>query len=186
MSKEAGSASAPDAANRRWKRLTPLLLVLVGFGAGVLAGHHGPSLRRHRGGGDEQRLGQRGDRVHSPGRRRAGVERARARDRDSRAREVEGERLGRRLRQELTRRLDLDETQQRQVEAFIEANRAEARAFWDETYRRYRELRRHFREQIREILTDAQHERFDSWVSERERNGREPGSVEGSPGGPGQ
>ena len=28
---------ATDAANRRWKRLMPLLLLLAGFGAGVLA-----------------------------------------------------------------------------------------------------------------------------------------------------
>ena len=168
MSKEASGAPAPGAANRRWKRLTPLLLVLVGFGAGVLASHHGPSLRRHPGGRGEHRLRQPEDSDRRASRRRGG-----------------GSERGRRFRQQLVRRLDLDAAQQEQVDAFIEANRAEARAFWDDTYARYRELRLRFREQIREILTETQRETLEAWLSERERNEGDPGPVEDSPGGTG-
>ena len=174
---ETDTAPPSDAANRRWKRLAPLLLVLVGFLAGVLAAHHGPSLRRHRGERAERRM----DRRDSPDRRsdrRRGeaTEMARSRSRDAR----EGEERGRRFRNQLVRRLDLDEAQQEQMDAFIEANRAEARAFWDDTYARYGELRLRFREQLREILTDAQRDTFDELISEREGNDRNGDSVEGS------
>lgn len=179
MADETDTTRASNAANRRWKRLTPLLLLLVGFGAGVLASHHGPSLMRHRGESGARRTGPRDDSDRRSGRRRGErVERAGPRGRDAR----EGDARGRRFRNQLVRRLELDEAQQGQVDAFIEANRAEARAFWDDTYSRYRELRLRFRGQIREILSDEQRETFDAWVSERERNDRDGGPVEeGSP-----
>ena len=163
---------APDAANRRWKRLMPLLLLLAGFGAGVLASAV-PRLM-HRGG--EHRVSRRDD----DGRRsmRRGGERAdrdRSRGRDAR----DGETRARRFREQLVNRLELDEAQQAQMDAFIEANRAEASAFWDDTYARYRELRLKFRGQISEILNDSQRETFEAWMSERGRNDRDRDSVEG-------
>lgn len=168
-------------ANRRWKRWTPLLLVLVGFAAGVLVTQQGQSLRRHRGESAERRQGRGDASDRRAGRRRGeGSEMARFRGRDTR----ENEDRGRRFRDQLVRRLDLDEGQQERMDAFIEANRAEARAFWDDTYARYRELRLRFREQIREILTDAQRDTFEALISERERNDGDSRSVEGSGEGP--
>ena len=173
-----------DAGNRRWKRLTPLLLLLVGFGAGVLASHLMVPPWLHRGHGGERRMGRGGDsdrRFQERGGERG--ERGGPRTRDSR----DDERRGRRFREQLADRLELDEAQQAQMDAFIEANRAEARAFWDDTYARYRELRLQFREQISEILNDSQRETFEAWMRERERNDRGRGSVEqGSPEGAGR
>ena len=177
------NVTAPDAANRRWKRLMPLLLLLAGFGAGVLASavprlmHRGGEHRVHRG-DDDGRRSTRG------GGERA--DRGRSRGRDAR----DGETRARRFREQLVNRLGLDEAQQAQMDAFIEANRAEASAFWDDTYARYRELRLRFREQIREILGESQRETFDALMRERGRNDRnresvdsdaEEGSPEGAP-----
>lgn len=164
---------ASDTGNRRWKRLTPLLLLLVGFGAGVLASHLAVPRLMHRGG--EHRVGLRDD----DGRRsmRRGGERAdrgRSRGRDAR----DGGDRARRFREHLVDRLALDEAQQAQMDAFIESNRAEASAFWDDTYARYRELRLKFREQISEILNESQRETFDALMRERGRNDRDRDSVE--------
>ncbi len=171
--------AADAATNRRWKRLTPLLLILVGFGAGVIASHLAMSGRMHRRSAGEHRIEHR-ERSGSDGRsdRRGGerTERARSRGRDA----SDGEQRSRRFRNQLVRRLGLDEDQQAQMDAFVEANRAEASAFWDDTYARYGELRQRFREQIREILTDEQRQAFDAMLSERERNGGDDDSVEGS------
>ncbi len=176
---EENKTPATDAANRRWKRLMPLLLLLVGFGAGVLASAV-PRLM-HRGG--EHRMSRRDDDGRSMRRGGERAERGDPRARDAR----DNERRGRRFREQLVNRLALDEAQQAQMDAFIEANRAEARAFWDDTYARYRELRLQFRGQISEILTDSQRETFETWMSERERNDRGDGSVEeGSPEGAGR
>lgn len=161
------------AANRRWKRLTPLLLLIVGFGAGVLASHLAVPRFLHRGG--EHRASHRGEGDRRSVRR--GGERAdrdRSRGRDAR----DGERRVQRFREQLVNRLELDEAQQAQMDAFIEENRAEASAFWEDTYARYRELRLKFRGQMREILNESQRETFDAWMSERERNDRGGGSVE--------
>jgi len=178
------NVAAPDAANRRWRRLMPLLLLLAGFGAGVLASHLAVPRLLHRGG--EHRVSGHDD----DGRRsmRRGAERAdrgRSRGRDAR----DGETRARRFREQLVDRLALDEAQQAQMDAFIEANRAEASAFWDDTYARYRELRLKFREQISEILNESQRETFDALMRERGRNDRDRDSVEsdseeGSPEGP--
>ena len=168
-----GNAPA-ESANRRWKRLTPLLLILVGFGAGVLASHLVVPRFMHRGG--EHRLSRGGDPDRSSARRGGErSERSRSRGRDAR----DDEDRGRRFRRELVNRLNLDETQQAQMDAFVEANRAEARAFWDDTYARYGELRLKFREQIGAILNESQRETFDAWMSERGRNDRDGSSVEG-------
>ena len=169
---EQDPARTADTSNRRWKRLMPLLLLLAGFGAGVLASAV-PRLM-HRGG--EHRVSRRDD----DGRRamRRGGERAdrgRSRGRDTR----DGGDRARRFREQLVNRLELDEAQQAQMDAFIEANRAEASAFWDDTYARYRELRLKFREQISEILNDSQRETFDALMRERGRNDRDRDSVEG-------
>ena len=96
-------------------------------------------------------------------------------------REARDSQRTRRFRDQLARRLELDEAQQRQMDAFIETNRAEASAFWDDTYARYRELRLKFRGQIREILDESQQATFDAWMRERERNDRGRDSVGGSP-----
>ena len=178
---EENTVPAAETANRRWKRLTPLLLLLVGFGAGVVASHLAIPRFLHRGG--EHRMNHRDDPDRRSGRR--GGERAerggpRARDAQ------DGERRVRRFREHLVDRLELDEAQQAQMDAFIEANRAEASAFWDDTYARYGELRLRFREQIREILGESQRETFDGLMRERGRNDRgrdsvEPDSEEGSP-----
>ena len=177
---EGNMGPSSELANRRWKRLMPLLLVLVGFGAGVLASHLVAPRRMHRRGASEHSTEDRA-RSDSDGRaeRRGGerAERARSRGRDAR----EGEARGRRFRDQLVRRLQLDEAQQAQMDAFIEANRAEASAFWDDTYARYGELRLRFREQIQAILTEEQGEIFDEWIRERGRNDRGAGSVEDSP-----
>lgn len=166
---------AADAANRRWKRLMPLLLLLVGFGAGVLASHLMVPPWLHRGHGAEHRMGRRDDPDRRSGRRGGErAERGGPRARDGR----DDERRVRRFREQLVSRLELDEAQQAQMDAFIEANRAEASAFWDDTYARYRELRLQFRGQISAILNDAQREAFEAWMSERERNDRGGGSVE--------
>ena len=166
-----------ESANRRWKRLMPLLLVLVGFGAGVLASHLAPSVRRHRGASGEHRMGTRDDSDRRSGRRPGeGAEQGRSRSREAR----EGEERSRRFREQLARRLGLDEDQQARMEAFIESNRAEASEFWDDTYARYRELRLRFREQIREILNESQRQTFDAWMRERGRNDGSPDSVEDS------
>lgn len=164
---------APDAANRRWKRLMPLLLLLAGFGAGVLASAV-PRLM-HRGG--EHRVSRRDDDGRRAMRRGGGerADRGRSRGRDAQ----DGETRARRFREQLVDRLELDEAQQAQMDAFIEANRAEASAFWDDTYARYRELRLKFREQISEILNDSQRETFDALMRERGRNDRDRDSVEG-------
>lgn len=165
------NVAAPDAANRRWKRLTPLLLLLVGFGAGVLASHLAVPRFLHRGG--EHRVSRRDDDSRRSMRR--GGERAdRGRGPDAR----DGEDRARRFRRQLVNRLELDEAQQAQMDAFIEANRAEASAFWDDTYARYRELRLKFREQISAILNESQRETFDALMRERGRNDRDRDSVE--------
>jgi len=176
------NVAAADAANRRWKRLMPLLLILAGFGAGVLASAV-PRLM-HRGG--EHRV-SRGDDDGRRSMRRGGerADRGRSRGRDAR----DGETRARRFREQLVDRLELDDAQQAQMDAFIEANRAEASAFWDDTYARYRELRLKFREQISEILNESQRETFDALMRERGRNDRDRDSVEsdseeGSPEGP--
>ena len=165
------NVAAPDPANRRWKRLMPLLLLLAGFGAGVLASAV-PRLM-HRGG--EHRV-SRGDDDGRRSMRRGGerADRARSRGRDAR----DGETRARRFREQLVDRLELDDAQQAQMDAFIEANRAEASAFWDDTYARYRELRLKFREQISEILNESQRETFDALMRERGRNDRDRDSVE--------
>ena len=176
------NVAAPDAANRRWRRLMPLLLLLAGFGAGVLASavprliHRGGEHRMSRGDDDGRRAMRRGAER---------ADRGRSRGRDAR----DGETRARRFREQLVDRLELDEAQQAQMDAFIEANRAEASAFWDDTYARYRELRLRFREQISEILNESQRETFDALMRERGRNDRDRGSVEsdseeGSPEGP--
>ncbi len=168
------NVAAPDAANRRWKRLMPLLLILAGFGAGVLASavprlmHRGGEHRVSRGDDDGRRPVRRG------GER---TDRARSRGRDAR----DGETRARRFREQLVDRLELDEAQQAQMDAFIEANRTEASAFWDDTYARYRELRLKFREQISEILNESQRETFDALMRERGRNDRDRDSVESDP-----
>ena len=165
------NVAAPDAANRRWKRLMPLLLILAGFGAGVLASavprlmHRGGEHRVSRGDDDGRRSVRRG------GER---ADRGRSRGRDAR----DGETRARRFREQLVDRLQLDDAQQAQMDAFIEANRAEASAFWDDTYERYRELRLKFREQISEILNESQRETFDALMRERGRNDRDRDSVE--------
>ena len=177
------TVAAPDAANRRWKRLTPLLLLLVGFGAGVLASHLAIPRFIHRGG--EHRMSSGDDDGHRSMRRGGGrADRGRARGRDAR----DGEDRARRFREHLVNRLELDAAQQVQMDAFIEANRAEASAFWDDTYARYGELRRKFREQISEILDESQRETFDALMRARGRNDRDRDSVEsdseeGSPAG---
>ena len=174
---EENLAPASESANRRWKRLMPLLLVLVGFGAGVLASHLAPPMRRHRGASGEHRMGTRDDSDRRSGRRPGeGAEQGRSRSREAR----EGDDRSRRFRAQLVERLGLDEDQQAQMEAFIESNRAEASAFWDDTYVRYRELRLRFREQISEILTETQRETFEEWIRRRERNDRGADSVEDS------
>lgn len=165
------NVAAPDAANRRWKRLMPLLLILAGFGAGVLASavprlmHRGGEHRMSRGDDDGRRSMRRG------GER---ADRGRSRGRDAR----DGETRARRFREQLVDRLELDDAQQAQMDAFIEANRAEASAFWDDTYARYRELRLKFREQISEILNESQRQTFDALMRERGRNDRDRDSVE--------
>ena len=167
------SVPAAGAANRRWKRLMPLLLLLVGFGAGVLASHLALPRFLHRGG--EHRMGHRDDPDRRSGRRGGErSERGGSRSGDGR----DDERRVRRFREQLVSRLGLDEAQQAQMDAFIEANRAEASTFWDDTYARYRELRLRFRGQMREILNESQRETFDAWMSERGRNDRGGGSVE--------
>lgn len=173
---EENATPSSSTANRRWRRLTPVLLVLVGFGAGVLASHLGPARRMHRG---------ESDRSHAEARsRRDGG--APDRDRSPRRDARSGEERSRRFREALVQRLELSEDQQAQIDAFIQANRTEASAFWDDTHARYRELRLRFREQIREILTDSQREIFDSWNERRERNDRGGDSVEASPEGAGR
>ena len=149
------------------------LLVLFGFGAGVIASHLGRFARTRDRAGDRA-----GDRS---------VERVRERARDVGRRD--GDRRGagreRRFREHLREELALTEAQQEQLDAFLVANRAEASAFWDDTYSRYRELRRAFREQIRGILTEAQNARFSELIERMERrDGREPREIRrGSDGG---
>lgn len=168
---EENKAPTVDTGNRRWKRLMPLLLLLAGFGAGVLASavprlmHRGGEHRVSRGDDDGRRSVRRG------GER---ADRGRSRGRDAR----DGETRARRFREQLVDRLQLDDAQQAQMDAFIEANRAEASAFWDDTYARYRELRLKFREQISEILNESQRETFDALMRERGRNDRDRDSVE--------
>ena len=155
----------------------PLLLVLVGFGAGVLASHLAPPMRRHRGASGEHRMGTRDDSDRRSGRRPGeGAEQGRSRSREAR----EGDDRSRRFRAQLVERLGLDEDQQAQMEAFIESNAPKPSAFWDDTYVRYRELRLRFREQISEILTETQRETFEEWIRRRERNDRGADSVEDS------
>lgn len=131
--------------NRRWRRLSPLLFVLLGFGAGVLASQFAPGRHRHRGEAAERR-----------------------------ARSLDGRERSARFRERLVERLDLDEAQTARLDAFLEGNRAEARAFWEDTHTRYRELRGRFREQIREMLTETQRETFDSWIRRTEPDHRRP------------
>ena len=171
------TVAAPNAANRRWKRLMPLLLLLAGFGAGVLASHLVVPRLLHRGG--EHRV-SRGDDDGRRSMRRGGerADRGRARARDAR----DGEDRARRFREQLVDRLELDEAQQAQMDAFIQANRAEASAFWDDTYARYRELRLRFREQIGAILNESQRATFDALMRERGRNDRDRDSVESESG----
>ena len=140
----------PRATNGRWRRLSPVLFVLLGFAAGLFASQIASHSRR--GGGFRERAGraERGDRR----------EPSRDRDRSDR------------FRERLVERLDLDEDQTTRLDAFLEANRAEASAFWDDTWARYHELRLRFREQIREILTEPQREDFDAWMQRHERDGR--------------
>jgi hypothetical protein len=170
---EESTTPPAESANRRWRRLTPLLLLLVGFGAGALASHLVTPRRMHRREAAERRLDHRdGPGRDGPGRdgpsaRRAG-DRERSRGRDTR----DGEARSRRFRQQLVNRLQLDEAQQEQMDAFIEANRAEASAFWEDTYARYGELRLKFRGQISEILSESQRETFEAWMSERGERGR--------------
>ncbi len=144
---EAASPAGAGRAARRWRRLAPLLLVLLGFGAGVLATqllHSAHPLR-------SEAAGRRTDRERS--------------GRSSRSEP----RRSSEFRERLASRLALDAEQQAKLDSFLEANREEAKAFWEDTHARYRELRLRFHEQIREILTDSQRHTFDSWASRMER-----------------
>ena len=141
----------PNGANRRWRRLTPLLLLVSGFAAGVVASQILESRRshdrsRHR---DNRATSDRGDRGDDSERGRG--------------------RRGAGLREHLQEELGLDEEQQAQLDAFLEANRSEARAFWDDARTGYRELRERFRDQIRGILTEEQRAAFDRLVDDRSR-----------------
>lgn len=177
MMPEQSTTPLAESANRRWKRLTPLLLLLVGFGAGALASHLVTSRRSHRRAAVEHRMDHGGGSDRDGRSARRGGDRDRSRGRDTQDREARS----RRFRQQLVNRLQLDEAQQKQMDAFIEANRAEASAFWEDTYARYGELRRKFRGQISEILNESQRETFEAWISERGergRNARDRDSVE--------
>ncbi len=79
--------------------------------------------------------------------------------------------------------LDLSEEQKAKLHVIVQTNRSEASAFREESLGRYRELRRRFRGQIREILDDRQRERFDAMIrdADRRRHGRN-GSASGSSG----
>ncbi len=158
MTRDPAPASGP-VRNRRWRLVAGALLVLFGFGAGVIASHLG-RIARHRDRAEGRSVERGRERVRDEGRR----------DGDRRGADRE-----RRFREHLREELALTEAQQEQLDAFLVENRAEASAFWDDTYSRYRELRRAFREQIRGILTEAQSARFSELIDRMERHeGREP------------
>ncbi len=68
--------------------------------------------------------------------------------------------------------LGLNEEQTAALHVIVETNHSEASEFREASIARYRELRRRFREQIREILTPEQRERFDSMIREADHRHR--------------
>lgn len=82
---------------------------------------------------------------------------------------------GRRIMEKLRIELDLTEEQALAVEAAMSENHETARQFWQESRLEFETLRAQFRRDIRAVLTDAQNERFDQMLAERDRPGRRRG-----------
>jgi len=79
---------------------------------------------------------------------------------------------GGRMVARLRERLDLTEKQASELEEVMNRNHETARQFWSESRDEYEALRKQFRRDIRELLTEAQRREFDDMVSEYEQKRR--------------
>lgn len=75
---------------------------------------------------------------------------------------------GQRMLEHLRERLELTDEQTAKLEKVLERNHETARQFWSESREGYEAIRRQFRSDIRELLTDEQREEFDAMVAEYE------------------
>jgi len=76
---------------------------------------------------------------------------------------------GRQMMERLRAELDLSDAQAEAVSEVMDKNHETAQRFWKESREEFDSLRAQFRRDFREVLTDAQNERFDEIVAERDR-----------------
>lgn len=85
---------------------------------------------------------------------------------------------GRRMVERLRSGLDLTDEQVVRLEDVMERNHETAHEFWRNSRQEYEALRKQFRADIRELLTDEQQVKFDAMVAEydeKRRNGERRG-----------
>lgn len=78
-----------------------------------------------------------------------------------------------RFKAKLERELSLTSDQMRKLETVLAANREKADAFWKQSRESYNELRKEFRQAIRDTLTPEQQTKYDEMVrkhDERRKN----------------
>lgn len=84
-----------------------------------------------------------------------------------------------RFKARLENELSLTSDQMRELDTVLTANREKADAFWKQSRESYNELRKEFRQAIREILTPEQQEKYDEMVRKHdERRKKEKRSEE--------
>lgn len=91
---------------------------------------------------------------------------------DSRERGERHRDRGRRMVERLRSRLALTDEQAARLDTVMKENHETAREFWRNSRQEFETLRRQFREDIRELLTEEQRVTFDQMVAEYESKNR--------------
>jgi hypothetical protein len=102
-------------------------------------------------------------------------------------RDVNGDRQGQtrgdrteRFKAKLERELSLTPEQMQELDTVLIANREKADAFWKKSRESYNELRKEFRQAIRDMLTPEQQEKYDEMVRQHdERRKKDKSNEEG-------
>jgi Spy/CpxP family protein refolding chaperone len=82
------------------------------------------------------------------------------------------EERGRRFRDRLKQELDLTAEQEARLEEVLTRNHETAERFWSDSRAQFDELRKAFRQDIREVLTEAQQVTFDRMLAEYDEKRR--------------